>query len=248
MHSRQVAMGAMMALACGNAAMAQAIYHDDVTLHPGYTLTEAHPAAWIPQVSGMDFMADGRLVVLTHLPALENVTGIPKKVGTLNIVTNPGAANPEEITYKQIAAELGEPMGVCVVDGKIYVTEKMQLTEFSSADGNTWTARKVGDIPNDPAGATNFQEYPFGLLYKDGFFYTASQAHRAQARRHPQDRRQERSLRAPQRRPARPQRPGLGPRRHHLDHGQPGFLDPLRQAHPGPAGQKLRLLQWTQRL
>lgn len=176
MHSRQAALGAAMALACGTAAMGQAINHDDVNLHPGYTLTEAHPAAWVPQVSGLDFMADGRLVVLTHIPANENVTGIPKKVGTLHIVGNLGAANPEEITMKQIAQELGEPMGVCVVDGKIYVTEKTQLTEFSSADGNTWTSRKVGDIPNDPAGATNFQEYPFGLLYKDGFFYTAASA------------------------------------------------------------------------
>lgn len=176
MHSRQVAFGAALAMACGSAGLAQT-NHDDVALHPGFTVAEAHPAAWTPQVSDMDFMADGRVVILTHVPAAENTTGVPKKVGTLNIVSNITAADPEQITYVQVAGELMEPMGVEVVNGKIYVTEKTQLTEFTlSADGKTATARKVADIPNDPGGQVNFQEYPFGLLHKDGFFYTATSA------------------------------------------------------------------------
>lgn len=176
MHSNHSAAGLAAILALAAPAAAQ-VNHDDVALHPGYTLTEAHPAAWTPQVSDMDFMADGKVVILTHLPALENVSGTPKKVGTLNIVTNITAATPEEITYVQVAQELMEPMGVEVVNGKIYVAEKTQLTEFTlSADGRSATARKVADIPNDAEGEVNFQEYPFGLLHKDGFFYTAVSA------------------------------------------------------------------------
>lgn len=176
MPLRHSALGLSL-VALAGAATAQNTNHDDVNLHPGFTLTEAHPAAWTPQVSDMDFLPDGRLVILTHSPAAENVTGIPKKVGTLNIVSKVNAADPEEVAYVQVAGELMEPMGVEIVEGRIYVAEKTQLTEFTlAADGRSATARKVAEIPVDPAGGTNFQEYPFGLLFKDGFFYTATSA------------------------------------------------------------------------
>lgn len=151
--------------------------HEDLVLNPAFTISEMHPAAFNPQVGDMAMMADGRLVVLEHvISALdrENTSGVPRTNGKLFILGNIGAADPEQITVQEIATGLKEPTGVCVVNGKIYVAEKIQLTEFTLNGAAPANARKVADITVDPLGTVNFQEYPFGLIYRDGFFYTAT--------------------------------------------------------------------------
>ena len=47
------------------------------------------------------------------------------------------------------------------------------LVSALGAAGAMAAARKVADIPLDPSGAVNFQEYAFGLVYQDGYFYSA---------------------------------------------------------------------------
>lgn len=152
--------------------------HDDKTKNPAYGLKELHPAAFTPQVGGLALLEDGRLVILEFMFAVgdrENTSGIPKKNGTLYIGSNLDAADPEQIKLELVAKDLMEPTGVCVVNGKIYVAEKTQLTEFTlGAPGAMATARKLADFTLDPAGAVNFQEYNFGLVHKDGYLYTAA--------------------------------------------------------------------------
>jgi hypothetical protein len=171
------------ALVAGGMALAAAqtgtiSVHDDIAKNPAYVLKEAHPAAFMPQVGDMAWLDANRVVVLEFQFAVgdrENTTGVPKKNGTLYVVSNLDAADPEQIKFDLVAKDLGEPTGVCVVNGKIYVAEKLQLTEFTlGAPGAMATPRKVADITVDPAGLVNFQEYNFGLVYKDGYFYTAT--------------------------------------------------------------------------
>jgi hypothetical protein len=152
--------------------------HSDVVLNPAYALTELHPAAWLPpQVSDMAFTADGKLVVLTHdlsLADRENTSNNPRSNSKVYIVSNWNQPDPEKIDTLLVAKDLKEATGVAVVDGKIYVMEKLQLTELTpGAPGAMAAARKVADIAVDPLGIVNFQEYAFGLLYKDGYFYSA---------------------------------------------------------------------------
>ncbi len=147
---------------------------DDIDhVHPAYTLSSMHPAAWHPQVAGMDFLPDGRMVLLEMQNPNENHSNIPTPDGILYLVENYDDPNPENIKYKVLIDKLGEPVGVNVVAGKIYVSEKNELNEYEldSAATKVTKVRTVAKIPHDASGDVNFQEYDFGSLYKDGYFY-----------------------------------------------------------------------------
>ncbi|MEU5285546.1 ricin-type beta-trefoil lectin domain protein [Streptomyces sp. NPDC020755] len=132
-------------------------------VHPNYTLTNLRPAGFEPQVSAMDWLPDGRLAVTTW-GGTDNSTG---EVYLLSNVT--GATGPDKVTYKKIASGLKEPMGVKYVDGKLYVSQKHELTELNDTNGDDVTDQ-YKRIATWPFG-NNFHEFAFGLLYKDGFFY-----------------------------------------------------------------------------
>ncbi|WP_406390031.1 ricin-type beta-trefoil lectin domain protein [Streptomyces sp. NBC_00887] len=132
-------------------------------VHPNYTLTNLRPAGFEPQVSAMDWLPDGRLAVTTW-GGTDNSTG---EVYLLSNVT--GATGPDKVTYKKIASGLKEPMGVKYVDGKLYVSQKHELTELNDTNGDGVTDQ-YKRIATWPFG-NNFHEFAFGLLYKDGFFY-----------------------------------------------------------------------------
>nr|WP_228921759.1 ricin-type beta-trefoil lectin domain protein [Streptomyces sp. DH7] len=132
-------------------------------VHPNYTLTNLRPNGFEPQVSAMDWLPDGRLAVTTW-GGTDNSTG---EVYLLSNVT--GATGPDKVTYKKIASGLKEPMGVKYVDGKLYVSQKHELTELNDTNGDDVTDQ-YKRIATWPFG-NNFHEFAFGLLYKDGFFY-----------------------------------------------------------------------------
>jgi hypothetical protein len=132
-------------------------------VHPGYTLTNLRPAGFQPQVSAMDWYPDGRLAIATW-GGSDTVAG---EVYVLSGVT--GTTSPSQVTYSKIATGLREPMGLKIVDGKIYVAQKHELTELNDTDGDGIIDqyRRVATWPFDG----NFHEFAFGLLYKDGYFY-----------------------------------------------------------------------------
>ncbi|MEV6494237.1 PA14 domain-containing protein, partial [Actinoplanes sp. NPDC051633] len=132
-------------------------------VHPGYDLTNLRPPGFQPQVSGMDFLPDGRLVLSTW-GGSDEVAG---EVYLVDHVTGP--TGPEQVTYKKIADGLKEPMGLAVVDGMVYVSQKHELTELRDTDGDeVLDARRT--VATWPFGG-NFHEFAFGLLYRGGNFY-----------------------------------------------------------------------------
>lgn len=131
--------------------------------HPDYALTDLRPAGFEPQVTAMDWLPDGRLAVTTW-GGTDNTTG---EVYLLDNVQ--GDTGPGEVTAKKVAEGLKEPMGIKAVDGKLYVSQKHELTELTDADGDDVTdARRT--VATWPYGG-NFHEFAFGLLYRDGYFY-----------------------------------------------------------------------------
>ncbi len=132
-------------------------------VHPGYTLTNLRPAGFEPQVSAMDWFPDGRLAIATW-GGSDTVAG---EVYIFDGVT--GNTSPSKVTYKRIATGLREPMGLKIVDGTIYVSQKHELTELkdTTGDGVIDQYRRVATWPFDG----NFHEFAFGLLYEDGYFY-----------------------------------------------------------------------------
>ncbi|MFI7275004.1 ricin-type beta-trefoil lectin domain protein [Streptomyces sp. NPDC049879] len=132
-------------------------------VHPNYTLTNLRPAGFEPQVSAMDWLPDGRLAITTW-GGTDNVTG---EVYLLSGVT--GATSPSQVTYRRIAQGLREPMGIKYVDGKLYVSEKHQLTELNDTNGD-WVTDQYRRVAQWPYGG-NFHEFAFGLLYQAPNFY-----------------------------------------------------------------------------
>lgn len=133
------------------------------SVNPDYTLTDLRPPGFEPQVSGMAWTDDGRLVITTWGTGEEST-------GEVYIVSNvTGATGPDRVTYKKVAGGLREPMGVAVVDGTIYVTQKHELTELRDTDGDEVTDEQR-TVATWPYGG-NFHEFAFGLLYKGGNFY-----------------------------------------------------------------------------
>ncbi|MGK3208542.1 family 16 glycoside hydrolase [Amycolatopsis sp. MEPSY49] len=132
-------------------------------VHPGFTLTDLRPDGFQPQVTGMDWLPDGRLAIATW-------GGSNNTAGEVQLISNAtGTTDPSRVRTQRIASGLKEPMGVKYVDGKLYVSEKTRLVELNdtNGDGVTDVYRTVGTWPF----GGNFHEFAFGLLYKDGFFY-----------------------------------------------------------------------------
>jgi len=136
-------------------------------VHPNYTLTDLRPKGFEPQVTGMDWLPDGRLAISTWGGGRETVLG---EVYLLDGVT--GATDPSRVTMKKITGDLREPMGLKYVDGTVYVSEKHQLTALVDTTGDE-VADEKRKIATWPFGG-NYHEFAFGLLYRDGFFYVTT--------------------------------------------------------------------------
>ncbi|MFD8495562.1 family 16 glycoside hydrolase [Amycolatopsis sp. NPDC059657] len=132
-------------------------------VHPGLTLTDLRPNGFQPQVTGMDWLPDGRLAIATW-GGSTNVLG---EVYLLSNVT--GNTDASKVRTQRVASGLKEPMGVKYVDGKLYVSEKTRLVELNDTNGDGVTD-DYRTVATWPFGG-NFHEFAFGLLYKDGFFY-----------------------------------------------------------------------------
>ncbi len=128
-------------------------------LHPSYDLAQARPNDFLPKVGGMDFLPDGRLVVTTW-----------DAEGGVYIVENAQSGDPSKIKVKKIGNGLAEPLGLKVVDGEIYVLQKQELTKLIDNDKDG-LIDEYYTICNNWGVSSNFHEFAFGLVYKDGFFY-----------------------------------------------------------------------------
>ncbi|MGC5039156.1 family 16 glycoside hydrolase [Streptomyces sp. DT190] len=133
------------------------------SVRPDLDLTDLRPDGFEPQVSGMDWLPDGRLAISTW-GGSDNVAG---EVYLLDNVT--GRTSRDKVTVKKVAEGLREPMGIKYVDGSLYVSQKHELTRLVDDDGDdvTDTYRTVATWPY----GGNFHEFAFGLLYRDGYFY-----------------------------------------------------------------------------
>jgi glucose/arabinose dehydrogenase len=132
-------------------------------VHPGYDLTDLRPPGFEPQVTGIAWRPDGKMVLSTW-------GGSDALAGEVYLVENvTGRTGPGRVTYRKLAGGLKEPMGIAVVDGMVYVSQKHELTELRDTDGDeVLDARRT--VAVWPFGG-NFHEFAFGLLYRGGNFY-----------------------------------------------------------------------------
>ncbi len=110
-------------------------------------------------VTGMDWLPDGNLAVCTW-------------PGEIYFVEN--AQGPvEKARFRRFARGLNEPMGLKVVDGKIYVAQKAELTRVLDTDNNG--EADLFETVNAGWGYSgNYDSFAFGpALDKDGNFVIA---------------------------------------------------------------------------
>ncbi|MFF5103352.1 family 16 glycoside hydrolase [Streptomyces sp. NPDC000134] len=133
------------------------------SVRPDLTLTDLRPEGFEPQVSGMDWLPDGRLAISTW-------GGSQQTAGEVYLLDNvTGKTSRDEVTVKKVASGLREPMGIKYVDGALYVSQKHELTRLVDDDGDEVTD-EYRTVATWPYGG-NFHEFAFGLLYRDGHFY-----------------------------------------------------------------------------
>lgn len=131
-----------------------------IGVHPSFSLINFRPSGFQPRVGGLDFLPDGRLAVCTW-----DSVGAVYLMGNLN---GPGPA-----TVQKFAEGLGEPLGLKVVNGTIYVAQKQEITKLVDTDGDGMADEYTAIAHGWPA-SFNYHEFTFNLLHKDGYFWATT--------------------------------------------------------------------------
>ena len=128
-------------------------------VHPSFDLFPARPESFKPRVGGIDFYSDGRMAVSTW-----------DSLGPVYVVNNWQSGDSTQMTVKRIATGLAEPLGLKIVDDELYVLQKQELTKLIDHDGDQ-IIDEYQTVSNGWKVSSNFHEFAFGLVYKEGYFY-----------------------------------------------------------------------------
>ena len=133
------------------------------------TAPESNP--WLAQTrfTGLDFFPDGRIAVCSwdgDVWIVEHAARVP------------GAREPRALRWQRIASGMFQPLGLKIVDGKIHVTCRDQLTVLHDLNGD-------GEIDfyqclnNDHQVTEHFHEFAMGLQTDaaGNFYYAKSGCH-----------------------------------------------------------------------
>lgn len=126
------------------------------SLHPSFQLENLAPQGFEPKVGGMAFRRDGKLVLTSW--------DLDGAVFLLDLEA------PPEQRVQRIAEGLHEPLGLTVVDGRIFVLQKQELTELIDTDGDE-IIDQYRAVSYDWPSSSNFHSFAFGLLHQDEHFY-----------------------------------------------------------------------------
>ena len=129
------------------------------SVHPSFTVTSIRPESFAPRVGGIDWLPDGSMLVCTW-----------SADGEVFRLTGTEGNDPDAITVTRIAAGLAEPLGLCTIGHRIFVLQKQELTELIDRDGDQ-IIDEYRAVCSGWDVSSNFHEFAFGLVERDGFFY-----------------------------------------------------------------------------
>jgi len=128
-------------------------------VHPSYNLTTIHKHDFKPRVGGLAFLPGGRLLVTTW-----------DSIGGVYLLDGVETGDTNKIKVKRIASGLAEPLGITVVNGKIFVLQKQELTQLIDLDGDE-IIDEYHAVCNSWGVTGDFHEFALGLLYNQDHFY-----------------------------------------------------------------------------
>lgn len=138
---------------------AAARVQDTKGIHPAYELVNFRPSSFNPRVAGMDFLADGTLVVASW-----------DEAGSVFLVDKLDSEDASQVRVRTFARGLWQPFGLRVVQNRVYVLQKTELTELMDEDqdgvAETYRAAVSGW---KASGKTH--EAAYGLAYAGGKFF-----------------------------------------------------------------------------
>ena len=132
------------------------------SIHPSIDVTDISiktPDGDQLKINGIDFLSDGTMVV-----------GAWEPTGSVYFITN--YQDKTKMSIKKFATGIQEPLGLKVVDDKIYILQKQEFTQLIDED-NDGVCDYYKCICNSWEVSNNFHEFCFGPVYKDGHFYLA---------------------------------------------------------------------------
>ncbi len=144
-------------------------------VHPGWELSTIRPPGYEPKVGAMAFLPDGRLVIGTFDPLQRDDRELPdiesKAPDSLYALANLDADEPGGVTRTRIAGGLYEPTGLCVVDGVLYVANRLGVERLLDRDGDGFF--ETHEVVGRGWEGWNYHQFAFGLVHRDGKLYTA---------------------------------------------------------------------------
>ncbi len=145
----------------------------DVLTHPA-----SNPWNCRMRLTGFDFFPDGdRMAVSSWDGSVYLVTGLNGLAGAKTSSEN------VELTWQRIASGLFQPLGVKIVDGRIYVTCRDAIYILNDLNGDG-EADFLESFNSDHQVTDHFHEFAMGLQTDDdgNFYYAKSAASRADGR------------------------------------------------------------------
>ncbi|MBK1830119.1 hypothetical protein JIN77_05260 [Verrucomicrobiaceae bacterium R5-34] len=126
--------------------------------HPAMKVTDISIPGLEIKAGGIGFLSDGTMVVCSWTSQ-----------GAVYFIQGYGG-DPKKMRIKEFASGLAEPLGISIVDDRIFVCQKQELTELidSDQDGVCDTFRCVS---NAWQVSDNFHQFTFGPIYHQGKFY-----------------------------------------------------------------------------
>lgn len=153
-------IGSIVAAAVAAVLLAQFPARADLDdeVHPSFDLVPLRPAGYEPRVSGMGFLPGGRLAIATWRP------------NEVHILENAGGP-PSKASARKAAGGFTEIMGLFTSGDTVFVADQEAVYRLEDRDGNGLPETKVliGRLPY----TGSFHEWSFGLVRRDGLFYTA---------------------------------------------------------------------------
>ncbi|MFK7788403.1 MAG: hypothetical protein AB8C95_02775 [Phycisphaeraceae bacterium] len=136
--------------------------------HPAYTIEQARPDSFNPQVGALAFLPNGMLAVTNFSPP-DHGKNWEEPNGTLYVIENPTEKDASKIKVRTIEKSLYDPLGMTFHDGALYICDRNEVSKWTDTTGDG-----IPDTKESFASgwiSDNYHHFTFGLPYVDGYFY-----------------------------------------------------------------------------
>ncbi len=139
--------------------------------HPSIQVQTVRPLDWQPQVGGLAFRSDGKLLVGTFKPNQSGRFDPDLRDGEIWLLDGVLTGDSKRVTRKLIASGIQEPLGMTVFGNDIFVSTRNSILQLIDKNGDDLIDEQK--IVGSGWIVDNYHHFTFGLAQKDGWLYAA---------------------------------------------------------------------------